>query len=475
MTHVILGHCCKDASCIQVCPQNCIRPTPADPEFDTVEHLYIDPDTCIDCSACVQACPAGAIRPESALSGSERLYARRTRDFFADLPAARQRGPVRLGLPRAFPRADRPLRLAVVGAGAAAMYTVRELLQRSSSIRITVFEQHAEVGGLLRTAVSWDHRGIRNMIRLFDVPFSDDRVETRMNVRVGADVSVAALQREFDVVVLAFGAARPRMVAEARIPGVHQAITLLSAANNAVRHGMGARLLRGPTAVIVGGGNVALDVAAAIARRRIVTRAGEPIEQVAVVARSSVRRPSFTLSALHELAELDVDLTIACDGAPPDADSADPVQRLFAELTDNRRPTVNTGELRVTLWFGNEVTSLRAVGDRIQLETTAKRIFTADSVINATGFTSTAVAGVPFAEDGVVPNRRGRVVSPDTGASIDGLYVVGWAKRGAHGGVGDNRRCAVETVDRIVADIERIRSDPRRAAASAYGMRHAGG
>ncbi|WP_425297527.1 4Fe-4S dicluster domain-containing protein [Nocardia abscessus] len=71
MTHVILGHCCKDASCIQVCPQNCIRPTPSDPEFDTVEHLYIDPDTCIDCSACVQACPAGAIPPASAPTPGE--------------------------------------------------------------------------------------------------------------------------------------------------------------------------------------------------------------------------------------------------------------------------------------------------------------------------------------------------------------------------------------------------------------------
>ncbi|MFG3619512.1 FAD-dependent oxidoreductase [Nocardia sp. NPDC047654] len=476
MTHVILGHCCKDASCVRVCPQNCIRPTPEDPDFGIVEHLYIDPATCIDCSACVQACPAGAIRADSELTDSQRLYARRTRDFFADLPGARSRVPRPLGLPQAFQRAGGPLRVAVVGGGAAAMYTVRELLQRSSSIRITVFEQHTEVGGLLRTAVSSDHRGIRNMIRLFDVPFSDDRVETRTNIRVGLEVSIAALRREFDVVILAFGASSPRAVGESSIPGAHQAITVLSAANSAARQGIAARLLRGPTALIVGGGNVALDVAAAIAKRHIATRAGEPITQVVVVARSPVQRPSFTFSAVHELAELDIDLSIAPDGAPPDTGSADPVQRLFAELAGNPRPRTRSRKMAVSLWFGNEVTSLRAVGGRVQLKTAGQRTFIADSVIYATGFTSAPMTGVPFTDDGVVSNRRGRVVSADTGAPIAGLYVVGWAKRGARGGVGDNRRCAVETVERIVADQKNIgESDSGQGPTSAYGMGHAGG
>ncbi|MFF0533316.1 FAD-dependent oxidoreductase [Nocardia amikacinitolerans] len=452
MSHVILGHCCKDASCVAACPRDCIRPIPGDPLFESVEHLYIDPNTCIDCSACVSACPAGAIKPESALSESERQYAERTREYFTANVPMRPGHRTGLALPRAFPRTATPLRIAIVGAGAAAMYTVRELLQRSSTVRITVFEQRAEVGGLLHTAVSRQHDGIRKMVRLFDLPFGDDRVTIRSKVRVGVDVSIAALRRQFDAVVLAVGASQPRDLGAGPIPEVHQALPLLAAVDNA-RPGTPLRPLRGPTTVVVGGGNVALDVVAAIVEGRMRTHSGGPVTEVTVVARSSVRRPSFTLSALYELAELDATVTVD-RGSAPTGDSPDPVQRLLAELAERRAgSTRKRRPLSIALSFGHEVTSVRSIGHRIQVVTGTGRTFTTDSVVCATGFTVTPLAGVPLGESGAIANQQGRVVAPDTGAPIEGLYVVGWAKRGARGGVGDSRRCAAETVDRLVADL----------------------
>jgi ferredoxin--NADP+ reductase len=63
MTYVIIGSCVKDDACIEVCPVDCIHPRPEDPDFETAEQLYIDPEECIDCDACVEACPVDAIYP----------------------------------------------------------------------------------------------------------------------------------------------------------------------------------------------------------------------------------------------------------------------------------------------------------------------------------------------------------------------------------------------------------------------------
>ena len=61
MTYVIIGSCVKDDACIEVCPVDCIHPRPEDPDFETAEQLYIDPEECIDCDACVEACPVDAV------------------------------------------------------------------------------------------------------------------------------------------------------------------------------------------------------------------------------------------------------------------------------------------------------------------------------------------------------------------------------------------------------------------------------
>jgi NAD-dependent dihydropyrimidine dehydrogenase PreA subunit len=62
----------KDASCVSVCPVDCIHPTPDEDAFHSVQQLYVDPDECIDCDACVAVCPADAIGPEEELAEDER-------------------------------------------------------------------------------------------------------------------------------------------------------------------------------------------------------------------------------------------------------------------------------------------------------------------------------------------------------------------------------------------------------------------
>ncbi|TQC41603.1 ferredoxin [Rhodococcus sp. WS4] len=463
MTHVVLGHCCKDASCVRVCPQNCIHPAPGEAGFESAETLFIDPRSCIDCTACVEACPASAIKPEWTLTVTERPYAARNAEFFERAPAESRPRSRRIRFEQPLGRPSDRLKIAVVGSGPAAMYTVRELLRRSTSVRITVFEQHGEIGGLLRRGVSRDHVGVRDMIRLFDVPFNDDRVTIIHNTEVGVDVSVEDLRTRFDAVVLACGASQPRRLGPTtadRGEGVYEAIDIL-VAENCGAPGFRPRGPLGPRSLVIGAGNVAFDVIRWMAKSRDRGAAAEAVTEVVVLSRSAPDRASFTPSAFYELLDLEnTEVLIDRSGRPPGAGADAPLLRDIsalpaADICAADAPTAtDVGRLRVVLSFGQEVTDLgKTVAGGVAVTTTTGRTFLADSAICATGFTMKQIDGIPVDERGVVPNRRGRVISIETGEPLDGLYVVGWAKRGASGGVGDNRSCATGTVAQLAADL----------------------
>ncbi|WP_305091937.1 4Fe-4S binding protein [Prescottella sp. R16] len=450
MTHVILGQCCKDASCVRVCPQNCIHPAPGEDGFAEADTLHIDPNSCIDCTACVEACPASAIKPDYALTATELGHLDRNRDFFVGMPSPRTRPRTVVDLPLTAPAGR--LSVAVVGAGAAAMYTVRELLRRSSSIRVTVYERDDAVGGLLRRGVSRDHVGVRDMIRLFDVPFRDDRVTLVSRTQVGVDVSVDELRARHDAVILACGASVPRRVGAVSDTGILQAIDVLVAENAGLRPPAPA----GPSCVVIGAGNVAFDVVRWIVRTRN-RFTGNAIREVTVLSRSGPERAAVTLSALDELLGIGgVDVVVDAAGVVPIPGTEGPLVRSLSHLplTGVHDELRVDGPLRVVLSFGQEVADLAVSGtDTVTVTTSAGRVFHTNSVVCATGFTTERIDGVPLDDRGAVPHERGRVLRSGSDDPVDGLYVVGWAKRGASGGVGDNRLCATETVARLAEDL----------------------
>lgn len=460
MTHVILGHCCKDASCVRVCPQNCIHPAPGEDGFASAETLYIDPDSCIDCTACVDACPALAIKPEHALTSTELPYAARNKEFFAQIPTApRTRPPVIFELPLASP--SNRLTVAVVGSGPAAMYTVRELLRRSTSISVTVYEQYDTVGGLLHRGVSPDHVGVREMIRLFDVPFHDDRVTIILNTEIGVDTTIDELRTRFDAVILACGASQPRHIGPTTAGnGTYQAIDILVAEN------IGPSVFppptpAGPTCIVIGAGNVAFDIVRWVAKTRNRASAGQQISELVVLSRSAPDSAAFTASAFYELLDLEhTEVLIDGAGSAPRPGADSPLLRELSRLPstdvhDTRTlPADTTGPLRIVLSFGQDVADLTKTHlGTIAITTTADRTFRTNSAICATGFTTKPIDGIPLDTHGVIPHRRGQVISHETGEPLDGLYVVGWAKRGASGGVGDNRTCAAETVTQLTTNL----------------------
>ncbi len=136
MAFAITQTCCSDATCVSVCPVNCIHPTPEERAFGSTEMLHIDPKTCIDCGACADACPVDAVFPVDRLTGAQREYARINAAWYEDgehRPEQPVRGPVfhDWGAPsfdRVLPPDFGPLRVAVVGTGPAGMYAARDLL-----------------------------------------------------------------------------------------------------------------------------------------------------------------------------------------------------------------------------------------------------------------------------------------------------------------------------------------------------------
>ncbi|WP_432939832.1 FAD-dependent oxidoreductase [Kribbella sp. CA-253562] len=405
MSYVISGDCCSDASCVAVCPMNCIHPSPGEPGFGTTDGLFIDPRTCIDCGACADICPVDAAKPADRASAVD---VQLNTAYYAERPALD-------GLdldswePPNFDRwSDGPRRVAVVGTGPAGMYTTREFLQRSTA-EVTLFDRLPVVGGLARYGVAPDHPVTKQIVKTFERIAAHPRVRWRPNT----EVNVAELEGRYDAVVHASGSFESRRLG---IPGEEAALTAAEVvAWYNGRPGARAVALRGPRVIVVGNGNVALDLARLMTAddRRLagldlpaqVRESLAGVTEVVLVGRRGPDVAAYTASAFREV------------------------------------------EHSLGIVFRHHVTP--AAWDHRGLTTLDGETIAADSLITAIGFTGRPIPGLPFDEvRGVVPNVRGAVVGRP------GHFVTGWIKRGAQGGIGVNKACARETVRTVLtADV----------------------
>ncbi|MEV8375809.1 FAD-dependent oxidoreductase [Kribbella sp. NPDC056861] len=422
MTYVIAGDCCSDASCVAVCPMNSIHPSPGEPGFGTTDGLFIDPRTCIDCGACADICPVGAAKPADQATPVE---VELNRAHYASAPAL---DALDLGswVPPTFsPWTGGPRRVAVVGAGPAGMYAARELLLRSTA-EVTVYDRLPVVGGLARFGVAPDHPLTKQIVATFERVLSHPRV----NWRPGTEAITADLETRYDAVVHAVGSFRSRRLG---IPGEDSDRSCTAADIVAWYNGRpGATQLPvqlvGPRAVIVGNGNVALDLARLLVSdtQRLATLDLPPavrdtlatsgITEVVIIARRGRDAAAYSASALRDLHTLE-NVEVVFDAE---------------ELSSPPRPG-----RRIVFRFNTSPTAWDpAVGLSVDGQT-----ISAGNLFTAIGFVGQPVPGLPFDDlRGIVPNDRGAVLDRP------GHYVTGWIKRGAQGGIGANKACAAETV-----------------------------
>ncbi|WP_418961057.1 FAD-dependent oxidoreductase [Streptomyces tritici] len=481
MTFAITQTCCNDATCVAVCPVNCIHPTPEERAFGSTDMLHIDPKACIDCGACADACPVDAIFPVDALTGPRKEYAAINAAYYEDPDGAATPEPSDHGpnfhawgepsFSRVLPSDFAPLRVAVVGTGPAGMYAAQDLLLHTDA-EVTLVDRLPVAGGLVRYGVAPDHPATKKVGETFSRFHDHPRVRMYLGLHVGDDITTEELAAHHDAVVYAVGASTDRRlgIPGEDLPGSLSATAFVAWYNAHPEVAPDAVDLTAERVVVVGNGNVALDVARilladpdALARTDIADhalaalRAGT-VREVVLLGRRGPDDAAYTVPELLALKHLPgVDLVVddhdprtaaAVEAAGP-KDKAALLRDVPRESVDWTRPPAE-GRRRIVLRFHS--TPAEALGDgRVRTVRTENAAGVQDIeaglLLRAIGYRGAPVAGLPFDEaTGTIPHEGGRV----TGRP--GTYVVGWIKRGPSGGIGANRTCAAETVGTLLSD-----------------------
>lgn len=486
MPHVITQPCCSDGSCVYACPVNCIHPSPDEPEFARAEMLYIDPDACVDCGACVSACPVGAIRADTRLTPDQMPFLDVNAAHYPPRPAGVKLPPTaKLAPVLPAPRLDRGgLAVAIVGSGPAGMYAADELLTQSG-VRVSVFDKLPTPYGLVRAGVAPDHQSTKAITRLFDRISAVRGFTYYLNVDVGRDLSHADLLEHHHAVLYAVGAPGDRRldVDGMGLPGTGSATEIVAWINGHPQFADRHVDLTHERVVVIGNGNVALDVARVLTSDPDSLAATDisdtalrilrcsAVREVVVAARRDPADSAFTLPEL-------IGLTAGAE-VVLDAHDHALVRRDLAGVTDAGT------RAKLEILAGLPDAAARPAGPRIRLayRLTPQRVAGADRVravefvrtgtgetvtldaglvLTSIGYRGAPIPGLPFDDTAaVVPNREGRVLDA-TGRPLRGAYVAGWIKRGPTGFIGTNKSCAMQTVAAIVEDFNAgLLDDPR--------------
>ena len=388
------------------------------------------------------------------------------------------------------PSAERPLRVAVVGAGPAGIYAADALTrQEDVPVAVDLIDRLPTPFGLVRHGIAPDHpkmRAIRDTLRR---TLDDPLVRFVGNVEIGQDISLAELRTHVDAVIYTYGAALDRHLGidGEDLPGSLAATDLVAwytGHPDADRARVEAALTDVRSVVVVGVGNVALDVARVLARTPaeleptdmpqhvLDALAATAVEDITVLGRRGPAQASFTTQELRELDELE-NATVLVDAADLDLDpgaeeraAADRnVTRNLAVLRGWADHVPEPGRTRLRLRFfarpvrllgqdrvtGVEVERTAVDADGRAMGTGEVNLLPADLVVRSVGYFGRPLPGLPVDErTGTVPHEAGRVLRD--GKASPGEYVAGWIKRGPTGVVGTNKHDARETVAALLSD-----------------------
>ncbi len=373
-------------------------------------------------------------------------------------------------------------RIAIVGAGPAG-YFAAQALQNSQTnelkIGIDLFEKLPTPWGLVRTGVAPDHPKIKSVSKVFEKIASEENFRLFCGVEIGVDISITELQQKYDAVIIATGSAIGKKLG---IPGEHLS-GVFSAAEFVPWYNAHLEFVDLPVqldsevAVVIGAGNVAMDVARILAIEPSELDATDTsltalsalhnskIREVHLFARRGPEHAAFTSPELRELPKLEhTDVYLDKDEVeaafarvtsageiPKDLNSNLEAMLAIAQAPKKNvprslhihflsTPTLISGDKQV-----HEITfQINQIQDGKVIATDQTMTIACGLVVSAIGYEAKEISELPL-ENGRVVNVNGRVSA--------GLYVVGWAKRGPSGVIGTNKSDSTEVVALIVADL----------------------
>jgi ferredoxin--NADP+ reductase len=393
-------------------------------------------------------------------------------------------------------------RIAVIGAGPSGIYSADALTREGDAlVSVDVIERLPAPFGLVRYGVAPDHLSIRSVRETLAKVLVRPRVRFLGGIEVGADVSVVELHEYYDAIVFTYGASSDRRlgISGEDLPGSIAATDFVAwytghpdASIEAIETGLtGVR-----SVVVIGVGNVAVDVARVLAKsnaelthtdmpHHVLDKLnGSTVTDIHILGRRGPAQASFTTKELRELGELaEASVVVHAEDLVLDPASAAacaqnkvvarnlevleqwsqraPIERRRRiHMRFYARPAELLGESHVT-GVSVERTYVDATGAAVgtgQLST-----IPAELVIRSVGYRGLPLAGLRFdADRGVIPHEDGRITHD--GAVIPGEYVAGWIKRGPTGIIGTNKKDAAQTVSSLLEDLDGLPIAPRHEA-----------
>jgi ferredoxin--NADP+ reductase len=385
------------------------------------------------------------------------------------------------------------MRVAVVGSGPAGFYAAGALLSADPPAEVDVIERLPTPWGLVRLGVAPDHPKLKTVSRAFERIADRPGFRFLGNVEVGRDLHHADLVRLYDAVIYAVGAQTDRRlgIPGEDLPGSWAATELVAWYNG---HPDYQRLefdLDVERAVVIGNGNVALDVARMLALTHeelaptdatdasIAAIERSPIREIVVVGRRGPAQAAFTTPELQEMGELaGADAVVDpadLEGAEPHGTNAERNLAVLHELAARepegkprrvvfrffRSPVAILGDERVE---GIELVRNELDANERAVATEEHETLSCGLVFRSVGYRGVELPEVPFdSAGGTIPNEGGRVEP--------GVYAAGWIKRGPTGVIGTNKKDATETVELLLEDAAAGRLEPKPDARRPSGPR----
>ncbi|MBI2994846.1 MAG: NADP oxidoreductase [Gammaproteobacteria bacterium] len=401
---------------------------------------------------------------------------------------------------------DNPLRVAIVGSGPSGFYATEALLKAGLRVRIDMLERLPVPFGLVRSGVAPDHPKLKQVIEVYARIAETPDFNYIGNVTVGRDISIDELRASHHAVIFTCGAESDRNlgIPGESLTGSHTATEFVGWYNGHPDYRDRTFDLTHDTAIVIGQGNVAADVARILAKtgpelahtdiaeHALAVLAESRVRTVFVIGRRGPAQAKFTPKELREFGELE-----HCDAVVDETelelydasrqeldDKTNPgARKIYEQFREFATRRVSGKSRRVIFTFLKSPVELLGDGKvaRVRLEknvlsgepysqsargTGVTMEIDAGIVFRSIGYKGVAIPGVPFdSRNGVIPNADGRVTK--AGAALPQVYAAGWIKRGPTGIIGTNRADSVATVNSLLNDVAAFDSSSAKRGADA--------
>ncbi|KAF1952348.1 NADPH:adrenodoxin oxidoreductase mitochondrial precursor [Byssothecium circinans] len=473
--------------------------------MQNVKHLAGTPYVCARCTKHIATTYPRPIRAYSSYQPARRLAinnaSRRTSTAQTSFPDLQRHAFTTTG-------SKKPLRLAVIGSGPAGFYTAHRLMKKVPHVVVDMYEQLPVPYGLVRFGVAPDHPEVKNCENTFEDVAASPRFNYIGNVKIGRDVELSEMKPHYDAILFSYGASEDRKlgIPGEDLPGVCSAREFVGWYNGLPQfQGLNPDLQAGDQVVIVGQGNVALDVARilltpvdALRKTDISSEALETLSQskvksVKVVGRRGPLQAAFTIKEARELMHIPGVAFEPIDRSlyPPDIKKLPRVSRRITEVLIKGTQQVENATKSWALDFLKAPKSMNADGTTGRLASVAftnqafapgtdiysksasvvpieeTTFYPASLAFRSVGYKSAALPGLasigaPFDNKlGIIPNDPfGRILTPSgapgdlAAGHVPGLYCAGWVKRGPTGVIASTMEDAFTSADVIAQDWE---------------------